>query len=61
MSVMNAVSKTIAYARRNGYRAAFFAALERLQLTRRDKYTFVPLSEAVLKEHAAFQHSGASF
>ena len=50
MSIMNAVSKTIAYARRNGYRAAFFAALERLQLTRRDKYTFVPLSEAVLKE-----------
>ena len=50
MSIMNAVSKTIAYARRNGYRAAFFAALERLQLTRKDKYTFVPLSEAVLKE-----------
>lgn len=50
MSIMNAVSKTIAYARRNGYRAAFFAAFERLQLMRRDKYTFVPLSEAVLKE-----------
>ena len=50
MSIMNAVSKTIAYARRNGYRAAFFAALERVQISRRDKYTFVPLSEAVLKE-----------
>lgn len=50
MSIMNAVSKTIAYARRNGYRAAFFAALERVQIARRDKYTFVPLSEAVIKE-----------
>ena len=50
MSIMNAVSKTIAYARRNGYRAAFFAALERVQIGRRDKYTFVPLSEAVIKE-----------
>ncbi len=50
MSIMNAVTKTIAYARRNGYRAAFFAALERVQIARRDKYTFVPLPEAVIKE-----------
>ena len=50
MSIMNAVTKTIAYARRNGYRAAFFAAIERVQIGRRDKYTFVPLSEAVVKE-----------
>jgi len=50
MSILNAVSKTIAYARRNGYRAAFFAALERVQLDRRDKYTFVPLTETVIKE-----------
>jgi len=50
MSIMNAVTKTIAYARRNGYRAAFFAALERVQTGRRDKYTFVPLSETVIKE-----------
>lgn len=50
MILKNAVNKTIAYARRNGYRAAFFAALERMQIARRDKYTFVPLTEAVIKE-----------
>lgn len=50
MSIMNAVTKTIAYARRNGYRAAFFAALERVQIGRRDKYTFAPISDAVVKE-----------
>ncbi|RKM57814.1 glycosyltransferase [Butyrivibrio sp. CB08] len=50
MSIRNAVTKTIAYARRNGYRAAFFAALERLSLNRKEKYTFVPLSEAVIRE-----------
>lgn len=51
MSILNAVRKTIAYTKRNGSRAAFFAALERLSDNRKDrKYTYVPLSEAVLKE-----------
>ena len=50
MGIKNAVIKTITYAKRNGVEAAFFAALERVQIGRRDKYTFVPLSEAVLKE-----------
>ena len=50
MSIRNAVRKTIAYAKRNGSRAAFFAALERLNDNRRDKYKYIPLSEAVLKE-----------
>ncbi len=50
MSIRNAVTKTIAYARRNGYRAAFFAALERLSLDKKDNYTFVTLSEAVINE-----------
>ena len=50
MSIKNAVSKTIAYAKRNGVRAAFFAALERVGDNRRDKYVFTPLSEAVLAE-----------
>jgi glycosyltransferase involved in cell wall biosynthesis len=50
MNIKNAVSKTIAYAKRNGGKAAFFAALERLSDNKRDDYTFVPLSEAVLKE-----------
>jgi glycosyltransferase involved in cell wall biosynthesis len=50
MSIKNAVTKTIAYAKRNGVRAAFFAALERLSLNRRDKYTYAPLSDAVIAE-----------
>ena len=50
MSIKNAVSKTIAYAKRNGVRAAFFAAIERVSDNRKDNYTFTPLSEAVLAE-----------
>ena len=51
MKIINAVHKTIAYAKRNGSRAAFFAALERLSDNLKDrKYTFTPLSETVLKE-----------
>ena len=50
MGIRNAVQKTIAYAKRNGSRAAFFAALERLSDNRREKYDYIPLSEAVLKE-----------
>ena len=50
MSIMNAVSKTIAYARRNGYRAAFFAALERVSDKAHDKYAYHPLSAEVLEE-----------
>ena len=51
MGIRNAVHKTIAYSKRNGSRAAFFAALERLSDNRKDKkYTYVQLPEAVLKE-----------
>ncbi len=51
MGIINAVRKTIAYYKRNGSRAAFFAALERLSDGRKDrKYTYAPLAEAVLKE-----------
>ncbi len=50
MSIKNAASKTIAYAKRNGARAAFFAALERLSDNRRERYTYIPLSADVLKE-----------
>ena len=50
MSIKNAVSKTIAYAKRNGVRAAFFAALERVGDNRKDKYSFQPLSDAVIAE-----------
>ncbi len=50
MGIKNAVMKTIAYAKRNGSRAAFFAALERLSESRKEKYTYIPLSEAVLEE-----------
>lgn len=51
MGIRNAVHKTIAYAKRNGSRAAFFAAIERLSDNRKDrKYTYVQLPEEVLKE-----------
>ncbi len=50
MSIKNAASKTIAYAKRNGARAAFFAALERLSDNRKEKYTYVPIKDEVLKE-----------
>lgn len=50
MSIKSAVQKTIAYTKRNGVRAAFFAALERLSYTVRTKYNYVSVSEAVLKE-----------
>lgn len=50
MGIKNAVQKTIAYYKRNGFRAAFFAALERVSDNFRDKYKFVPLSEEVLRE-----------
>ncbi|MCR5404270.1 MAG: glycosyltransferase [Butyrivibrio sp.] len=50
MGIKNAVQKTIAYYKRNGLRAAFFAALERLHDNRNENYTFVPVSDAALKE-----------
>ncbi len=50
MNIKNAVSKTIAYTKRNGKRAAFFAALERISDIRRDDYKFIPLSDAVIAE-----------
>ncbi len=50
MGIKNAVSKTIAYAKRNDTRAAFFAALERISDIKRENYKFVPLSDAVIAE-----------
>ncbi|MBQ8031783.1 MAG: glycosyltransferase, partial [Butyrivibrio sp.] len=50
MGIKNAAKKTIAYAKRNGARAAFFAAVERLSVGRKEKYTYNELSEAVLNE-----------
>ncbi len=50
MGIKNAVSKTIAYTRRNGKRAAFYAALERLSDMKRDDYKFIPLSNTVIAE-----------
>ncbi|WP_051538166.1 glycosyltransferase family 2 protein [Butyrivibrio proteoclasticus] len=50
MGIRNAANKTIAYAKRNGAKAAFFAALERLSLKFRDKYKYMPPSEEALKE-----------
>ncbi len=50
MGIKNAVSKTIAYTKRNGKRAAFYAALERLSDIRGDDYKFIPLSDAVIAE-----------
>ncbi len=50
MGIKNAASKTIAYAKRNGAKAAFFAAFERVSDKLRDKYRFLPLTEEVLAE-----------
>ena len=50
MGIINAVRKTIAYQKRNGTRAAFFAALERVSDKIKNKYEFVPCNEAALKE-----------
>ena len=50
MSIKNAAKKTIAYAKRNGAKAAFFAAMERVSLKFKDKYTYIPLSKEVLEE-----------
>ena len=47
MGLRNAVRKTIASQKRNGTRAAFFAALERVSDNFKDKYEFVPLTKAV--------------
>lgn len=53
MGLKNAVQKTIAYQKRNGTRAAFYAALERVSDKIKDKYEFVPLTSAVLEEQRA--------
>ncbi|SFC78108.1 glycosyltransferase family 2 protein [Butyrivibrio sp. YAB3001] len=50
MGIKNAVLKTIAYQKRNGTRAAFFAALERLRDNHNEKYDYVPLSKEVIEE-----------
>ena len=50
MGIKNAAEKTIAYAKRNGAKAAFFAAFERLSDNFNEKYTYTPLSEAVISE-----------
>jgi glycosyltransferase involved in cell wall biosynthesis len=50
MGIRNAVRKTIAYQKRNGTRAAFFAALERVSDNFKEKYEYVPLPEDVRQE-----------
>ena len=50
MGIKNAAEKTIAYAKRNGAKAAFFAAIERVSDNIHDKYSYVPLSKEVIEE-----------
>ncbi|SFU87654.1 glycosyltransferase [Butyrivibrio sp. INlla21] len=50
MGIKNAVSKTIAYAERNGIKAAFYAAMERIKINSSEKYSYRELSEEVLRE-----------
>ena len=52
MGLKNAAKKTIAYAKRNGAKAAFFAALERVNDNLRDKYEYIPPSREALEEQA---------
>lgn len=64
MSIKNAAKKTIAYAKRNGLKAAFFAALERVSDNLKDKYEYIPPSKEALEEQAreykAFAEAGNS-
>ena len=64
MGIKNAAAKTIAYAKRNGAKAAFFAALERVSDNLKDKYEYVPPSKEALeeqaKEYKAFAEAGNS-
>ena len=46
MSAKDSIRKTIAYAKRNGIVAAWYAAKERMQDNRNADYTFVEISEA---------------
>lgn len=50
MGIKNAAEKTIAYAKRNGAKAAFFAALERVTDKLKDKYEYMPPSKEALEE-----------
>ena len=50
MGLKNAAEKTIAYAKRNGAKAAFFAALERVSDNFHDKYEYLPPSKEVIEE-----------
>jgi glycosyltransferase involved in cell wall biosynthesis len=64
MGIKNAAEKTIAYAKRNGAKAAFFAALERVSDNLRDKYEYIPPSKEALeeqvKEYKGFAEAGNS-
>ncbi len=64
MGLKNAAEKTIAYAKRNGAKAAFFAALERVSDKLKDKYEYIPPSKEVLGEqiieYKAFAEVGNS-
>ena len=64
MGIKNAAEKTIAYAKRNGAKAAFFAALERVSDKLKDKYEYIPPSKEVLGEqiieYKAFAEVGNS-
>ncbi|MCR5101693.1 MAG: glycosyltransferase [Butyrivibrio sp.] len=45
MSIKDSVRKTIAYAKRNGISAAYYAAMERLDDNKKDNYEFSPVSK----------------
>ena len=64
MGIKNAARKTIAYAKRNGAKAAFFAAFERVSDTLKSGYDYVPLNSVVLEEqkadYKAFAEAGNS-
>ena len=43
------IKKTLRYLKKNGIRAAFYAAKERMEREREDTYDYVPVEEAVLE------------
>ena len=46
------LKKTIYYLKKNGFRKAYYAAVERASSERKDDYHYDPLPDSVLKEQA---------
>ena len=50
MGLKSAIIKTILYAKKNGVKAAYYAAKERLELQKNSVYQFIPVSDETLRK-----------